>query len=237
MEGKCKKYKTNCHYCKKDLLQFYNVYKNQLKLYGHNRCKKCFSNLSEFKEQRKEIMLTNNPFKGKQHSIETRKILSEKRKGKSSWNKGLTKETDSRVLKNGLGTSKTKKLNVENISGVNNPNYKHGKAKDNLRFAGLSKHEWINKYLPFRMTVLTRDCFGCWKCNNIFSPKQLQVHHLVSKAKHPEYLYDEMSCITLCKECHKEFHKRYTTTKFTPENAKTWLNENRLPHEKIISWH
>jgi len=41
-------------------------------------------------QQMRERMLKNNPFKGKKHSEETKKILSEKKKGKSSWNKGKT---------------------------------------------------------------------------------------------------------------------------------------------------
>jgi hypothetical protein len=41
-------------------------------------------------EMMRKRMLENNPFKGKKHSEETKKILSEKKKGKPSWNKGKT---------------------------------------------------------------------------------------------------------------------------------------------------
>ena len=40
-------------------------------------------------ESMRERMLNNNPFKGKKHSEETKKLMSELRMGKEPWNKGI----------------------------------------------------------------------------------------------------------------------------------------------------
>jgi group I intron endonuclease len=76
-------------------------------------------------------------------SEETRKLISENKKGKKinypkdrkgfpPWNKGLTKETDLRVAKIGKANTgrqfsdETRKSWSDQRSGINNPNYRHG---------------------------------------------------------------------------------------------------------------
>ena len=49
---------------------------------------------------------------GKTHSAETKLKISLSHKGQKAWNKGLTKETDKRVLKNSIGVSKGLKGNI-----------------------------------------------------------------------------------------------------------------------------
>ena len=43
---------------------------------------------------------TNNGFYGKKHLKEARDKISKANKGRRAWNKGLTKDTDERVMKN-----------------------------------------------------------------------------------------------------------------------------------------
>lgn len=56
-------------------------------------------NLSLGGNTHRDLVGIHNGFYGKKHSIEARKINSEKHKGKTAWNKGLTKNTDERVKK------------------------------------------------------------------------------------------------------------------------------------------
>jgi hypothetical protein len=58
----------------------------------------------EFIENQKQRMLINNPFKGKKHTEESKKLMSEKKKGKPAHNKGKshseeTKKKISEIIK------------------------------------------------------------------------------------------------------------------------------------------
>ena len=64
---------------------------------------------------------SNNGMYGKKHSEETKRKQALKRIGKIPWNKGLTKETDERVLKYSISGSKTQKgrpLTEKQIAGL-----------------------------------------------------------------------------------------------------------------------
>jgi hypothetical protein len=55
--------------------------------------------------------------KGRTPSLETRLKLSNSLKGNIPWNKGLTKETDERVLKNSIASSETQKGKIDIKNG------------------------------------------------------------------------------------------------------------------------
>jgi 5-methylcytosine-specific restriction endonuclease McrA len=89
----------------------------------------------------------------------------------------------------------------------------------------------INKWIKFKREIVERDYSTCWKCG---SKNRIEVHHIASKKRFPEFHYDEENCITLCYWCHKIFHKRFTIKKFAANDTINWLNEDRLPHERVI---
>lgn len=164
------------------------TYVRQHGKYGHSCCKRCFGNEQSFKDARSRVMQANNPFKGKKHSEEAKRKLSEKAMGRPAWNKGMRKKK------------------VPAIPGS------------------------INKWMNFKKTIIERDG-NCWKCG---SNNRIEVHHMASKKRFPEFYYDEANCITLCYWCHKEFHKRYTIRFFNYEDTIEWLNEGREEKDRLI---
>jgi len=47
-----------------------------------------------------------------------------------------------------------------------------------------------------------------WKCQKCGSDKSLESHHIDPKSLNPGFANDMDSCITLCKDCHKEVHMK-----------------------------
>lgn len=218
-----KHYNVICFHCKKLLYQRVDTYKRQLLKYGHHCCKNCFGKEQSFKDARKYAMLLSNPFKGKKHTEKTKNILSIIKIGGTSWNKGLTKDTNEIVRRYGNKNSDKLKLNPK--LGENNPNWKGGSSIFNIN------NDFFTRWLPLRKIILDEDNNTCWKCNNKTTPNKLEIHHLASKAKFPQYRYDRQNCIVLCKSCHKEFHNIYGKINFTPSDTIKWINKYRSVDE------
>lgn len=62
------------------------------------------------------------------------------------------------------------------------------------------------KSLAWRNQVLLRDDFECKKCKTSWS---LEAHHIYSYKHEPDLRYDINNGITLCFDCHKQFHKLF----------------------------
>ena len=60
-------------------------------------------------------------------------------------------------------------------------------------------------YRKWRLDVIKRDG-GC--CANCGSHDNLQVHHIKHFAEYPELRFEVSNGITLCRQCHKELHKK-----------------------------
>ena len=58
-------------------------------------------------------------------------------------------------------------------------------------------------YFAWRTRVLKRDGFTCVKCG---SNENLQVHHLWSYKENPELAIVDSNGVTLCKDCHDQYH-------------------------------
>jgi 5-methylcytosine-specific restriction endonuclease McrA len=59
---------------------------------------------------------------------------------------------------------------------------------------------------PFRDEVLRRDGHECFMCT-IWEP-DLHVHHIVPVSIDPSRRFDPYNVITLCAECHHEWHAK-----------------------------
>lgn len=98
----------------------------------------------------------------------------------------------------------------ESMKGENNNFYIHGN-----HVVG----EWRTpEAKATRVDVFIRDNRTCDICK-VYN-KNLEVHHLYSRNTHKELMYEVDNCITLCKECHKDFHLEFGYGNNTPMQYK-----------------
>ena len=82
------------------------------------------------------------------------------------------------------------------------------------------QNRWDAKYIEWRASVLKRDKFKCMRCN---SSKFLQAHHIINWVSQEEYRYDVDNGITLCKDCHTQFHKLYSRSNNTQQQIEEYI--------------
>lgn len=82
-------------------------------------------------------------------------------------------------------------------TGENNPNWKGGYEHH---------HDKRNtpEYRVWRKSIFERDDYTCQKCGK--RGHRLNAHHIHNYATNEKLRFDESNGITLCEECHKEFH-------------------------------
>lgn len=127
-------------------------------------------------------------------SAETRKKLSEAKKGQVAWNKGK-----------GHSAETCKKMSESHIglqAGEKNPSWN----------PNLTDEERITKrnypeYHEWRTAVFERDSFTCQICGQ--RGGKLQAHHVESYRDNPDLRTTISNGITLCKKCHRDFHHQY----------------------------
>lgn len=154
---------------------------------------------------------------------EYRKRMSEKHLGQKAWNKGLKIKLNNALdewRKNG-GASWNKgkshkwgnhtpetraKLSIIAKQRIQNGthNFIDLKITDENK-----KERRSSKFLIWRKFVFGRDNYTCQKCGK--RGGKLHPHHIMNFAKHKELRYDPENGITLCKNCHFDFHLIYGT--------------------------
>ena len=75
-------------------------------------------------------------------------------------------------------------------------------------WVNFNRYDFIKDYGVFRRLVLIRDDYKCLCCGND-NEKDLQVHHIRSFKDNLELATSVKNGVTLCKDCHKKYHKRY----------------------------
>lgn len=101
-------------------------------------------------------------------------------------------------------------------SGENNPSYKADKT-DEERERGRCYPE----YTKFIKKVLIRDKYTCQCCGK--ERKDMEVHHLDSYDWCKEKRTDETNGITLCTNCHSNFHSIYGRGNNTKDQYEKWI--------------
>jgi len=165
------------------------------------------------------------------HSEETKQKISEVKKENPTryWlGKKTSKEHKEKLSKAHFGK------NIGNQNG-----FKKGQTpwnKNRKKFIPSEKHwNWKGGITPenhkirtslemklWRKTNMERDCFSCLKCKQIGG--SLQVHHINNFADFLELRTSIENGVTFCKNCHKEFHKKYGKKNNTREQLQDFLN-------------
>jgi NUMOD3 motif/HNH endonuclease len=129
-------------------------------------------------------------FKGRTHTEEARRRMSEANKGnKRHLGKKHSTETRMKI---------SERLRVSAVRGPANHAYKDGKVAERR---GLRHSQ---EYQRWRFDVFVRDGFACRMCGDRRGGN-LNAHHIKSFADHPERRFDVSNGITICETCHARF--------------------------------
>lgn len=165
---------------------------------------------------------------------DVRKRLSESKKGKSPWNKGLK----------GRRVSPSTEFTAEKTRGEKNVNWKGGPprcpdcGKEKLDYTprrcdpcyrafnkGENHYRWkggtdnalrvkrtSSEYKHWRIQIFRRDFFTCQMNECGYKGKNIEAHHITTVQDNPELIFDLKNGITLCRPCH--FLTRYKEKDF-----------------------
>lgn len=196
--GKNTFYSKKPHYCIDCRIQHSNQYargKRKLKKYCCAECNKSFAMAIERAENRfikynKYLCLScskkseRNPFFNCSFTEQQKKDFAQKR-----YNFYNDKN---------LGNIHRQQQS-ERFLGEKNPMYK-----------GIDKRSnYYTRSKTLRLKVLERDKNICQCCQKYFESKDLQAHHKNGADKFIQDRLNINNCITLCKNCHKQFHRIY----------------------------
>jgi hypothetical protein len=128
---------------------------------------------------------------------------------------GKTKEIWNTNLRNGhtnsCGCLKTESFNnVDRVSEESHGMWKGGVTR------GREKHMSQKVYKDWRRLVYERDNYTCQKCGN--QSRRLNAHHLEGYFNCKGKQTDVNNGVTLCYDCHMEFHKKYGKKEFSSDN-------------------
>lgn len=182
--------------------------------------------------------------KGFKHTEETKKKIS-----KTMFGKKKTLEHTKNIRKCQLGkmvSEETRKRISQTLLGSKNPEHskrmkgrkvseetklKMSKAqkgeKNNSWKGGITpQNKLIRRSIEFRLwreAVFARDNWTCQKYGD--KGGKLHSHHIQNFAEYPELRFAIDNGITLSKEAHQEFHKKYGIKNNTKEQIEEFLNK------------
>lgn len=80
------------------------------------------------------------------------------------------------------------------------------------------------EYKLWQDSVFSRDNYRCKNCNE-YRIKQLVAHHILNFSNHVELRLAIDNGVTLCRLCHKEFHKKYSKKNNSLEQLTQFLTK------------
>ena len=108
------------------------------------------------------------------------------------------------------------------LSGDNSPNWNSNKTNEKRE---KDRYMLDSSQSDFAKKVYARDNYTCQVCG---SKTNLQAHHIESYNSCVEKRSDVTNGITLCKNCHQNFHSIYKKGNNTKEQFQEWLNISNL---------
>lgn len=84
--------------------------------------------------------------------------------------------------------------------------------------------QWLRK----REKILRRDSYLCRECKRYGKTTQANtVHHIYPREDYPEYSLTNENLLSVCGNCHNEFHDRNTNA--LTEKGLRWMERTVLP--------
>lgn len=156
----------------------------------------------------------NYAMRNKKHSVKTKEIMSEQRKGRIiTWGNNISKSKKGVLCPNGSLAKRGDKHPMYGKKQTIESNFERSYA-----LSGANCHFWkggitpINKiirrgilYRMWRKSVFERDNYTCQECrikSGNGKAVYLEAHHIKSFAKYLELRFIVDNGITYCKECH-----------------------------------
>lgn len=147
-------------------------------------------------------------FKGKRHTAESLAIMSQKSKGrKNRLGKPHSEETKNKIRE-------TRKL--RGYRGEKCYQWKGG-----ISFK-ISEERALPEYDEWRKKVFARDSFTCQVCKDSMGGN-LEAHHINGFSTFTKQRMWVSNGVTLCKCCHRKFHKKYGFNNNTRKQFNSWL--------------
>lgn len=189
-------------------------------------------------------------------SVESKRKLSESKKGKPAWNKGVRMSEEQKrklsEISKGIHRSPNTEFKREQFLGDKNPakqllvRKKISEAKIGLPHfnqRGENHGQWkggvtpinekIRKNLEYTIwskAVFSRDNWTCKKCGA--RGGKLHSHHIYNFADFSNLRTSIDNGITLCKNCHKNFHKLHGLKNTTKNKLQDFL-KNKFTFKNI----
>jgi hypothetical protein len=124
-----------------------------------------------------------------------------------------------------LNGQRCKRCGIEKLKGENNPSWNPYLTEEDRKNRRL-----IEGYTEWRIQVYERDNYTCQCCGDN-SGGNLNAHHLDGYNWCKEKRIDVNNGVTLCKECHKEFHQIYGKGDNTKKQFEEWINKNQFNYK------
>lgn len=154
-------------------------------------------------------------YKGRKHTEETKRKISEINKGEKHpfYGKKHSEETKKKMRQVKL-KNPTRYWLGKKISPEHNRKLQEGKSKtehpSNWKGGINPINDTIRKSIEMRLwreSVFARDNWTCQKCK--IKGGKLHPHHIKPFAYYSDLRFAINNGMTFCKNCHKEFHKKY----------------------------
>lgn len=120
-----------------------------------------------------------------------------------------------------MAGQRCQKCKLRKISEAHRGEKHHGYKHDRTDEERIKQRKYP-AYLEWRRNVYERDKYTCINCCE--DKRNINAHHIYSYAKYPELRTDLRNGITLCEDCHKQFHRAFGQNDFLPEHTTLFLS-------------
>lgn len=145
------------------------------------------------------------------YSEETLRKISEHNRCKGKKNPQLTEANKKRIYTPEL----RKKMSLRQ-KGENGSNWRGGIGDENIKFRNsIETRLW-------REAVFSRDNWTCQKCKK--RGYKLHSHHILPFSLYPEHRRNISNGVTLCIDCHNQYHKKVKLNNSNHEQFSGWLS-------------